>query len=69
MNPKYPIYLPSKGRWESRLTIKQLEYMNVPYAVVVEESDYENYCSVIDPRNVLILPQEYLDNYETCDNL
>ena len=28
MNPKYPVYIISKGRWESRLTSKALEKMN-----------------------------------------
>ena len=41
--PKYPIYIVSKGRWESRLTAKALEAIKVPYYVVVEESEYEKY--------------------------
>jgi hypothetical protein len=67
-NPKYPIYIVSKGRWDSRLTSKALEQMNVPYNIIVEESEYEEYCAMIDPLKVLILPKEYLDNYETCDS-
>jgi hypothetical protein len=59
----------SKGRWQSRLTSKALEYMGVPYKIVVEELEYSNYASVIDPQKILILPQEYLDKYDTCDNL
>lgn len=69
MNPDYPIYIVSKGRWQSRLTSRALEYMNVPYHIVVEELEYGNYASVIDPQKILILPQEYLDNYDTCDDL
>lgn len=69
MNPKYPIYLPTKGRHESRLTGKYLDKINVPHYYIVEESDYDNYCSVVDSSRVLILPQSYLDEYETCDDL
>lgn len=69
MNPEFPIYIISKGRWQSRLTSKALEYMHVPYHIVVEELEYGNYASVIDPQKILILPQEYLDKYDTCDNL
>jgi hypothetical protein len=69
VNPDYPIYIVSKGRWQSRLTSRALEYMNVPYHIVVEELEYGNYASVIDPQKILILPQEYLDNYDTCDDL
>lgn len=67
MNPSFPIYIVSKGRWESRLTSKALEEINVPYFIVVEESDYDNYCSVIDKEKVLILPPRYLEEYDTCD--
>ena len=31
MNPKYPIYIVSKGRADSRLTSKALEKINCPY--------------------------------------
>jgi len=56
MNPKYPVYIISKGRWESRLTSKSLEKMNVPYHIVVEPQEYSNYAEVIDPAKILILP-------------
>ena len=65
MNPKYPIYIISKSRWESRLTSKALEKMNVPYHIIVESQEYDNYASVIDKKKILILPQEYKDNYDT----
>lgn len=69
MNPKYPIYIVSKGRWESRLTSKALELMNVPYFIVVESQEYDQYAAVIDPQKILILDTEFLKNYETCDKL
>ncbi len=56
MNPRYPVYIISKGRWESRLTSKALEKMNVPYHIVVEPQEYDNYASVIDPEKIYILP-------------
>lgn len=67
MNPDYPIYIVSKGRWESRLTSKALERINVPYRIIVEAHEREAYASVIDSEKVLVLPQSYLDEYETCD--
>ena len=69
MNPKHPVYIVSKGRWESRLTSKALERMKVPYHIVVEEQEYDNYAKVIDPSKILILPDHYLENYDTCDDL
>jgi hypothetical protein len=69
MNPKYPIYIVSKGRWRTRLTSKSLEEMKVPYFIVIEEQEYEQYAEVIDPAKILILPQEYLDSYDTMDTI
>ena len=56
MNPKYPLYIISKGRWESRLTSKALERMKVPYHIVIEPQEYDQYASVIDKNKILTLP-------------
>lgn len=56
MNPKYPIYVISKGRWESRLTSKALERMNVPYHMVIEPQEYSSYCEVISSEKIYVLP-------------
>lgn len=56
MNPKYPVYIISKGRAESRLTSKTLEYMKVPYRIVIEPQEYDDYAAVIDPKKILVLP-------------
>lgn len=56
MNPRYPVFIPTKGRWESRLTIKALEAIGVPYKAVVEPQEFDNYAAVIDPKNILVLP-------------
>tara|TARA_R110000751_G_scaffold115479_1_gene214863 strand:- start:32 stop:898 length:867 start_codon:yes stop_codon:yes gene_type:complete len=64
MNPKYPIYIVSKGRWESRLTSKALEEMNVPYKIIVEANEYDEYAKVIDKDKILICPQKYNDEYD-----
>lgn len=69
MNPEYPIYIVSKGRWDSRLTSKALERMGVPYFIIVEEQEWRNYAEVIDSQKILILPQAYLDNYDTFDGV
>ena len=56
MNPKYPIYIISKGRSDTRLTSKALEKMNVPYFIVIEPQEYDDYVAVIDASKILILP-------------
>lgn len=62
MQPKYPIYIISKGRADSRLTSRSLEQMNVPYRIVIEESEYEDYAAVIDPKKILVLPKDFREN-------
>lgn len=56
MNPKYPVYVISKGRWESRLTSKALEKLVVPYRIVIEPQEYEQYSAVVDSNKILVLP-------------
>ena len=56
MNPKYPIYVISKGRWESRLTVKALLLRHIPHHVVIEPQEYDNYAAVMDKDALLILP-------------
>jgi len=56
MKNKYPIYIPSKGRWKSRMTSKALDKMRVDYYIVIEEQEYKQYAENIDPSKILILP-------------
>lgn len=54
--PKYPIYIISKGRADSRLSSKALEHLGVPYYIAVEPQEVDAYSAVIDPAKVLSLP-------------
>lgn len=56
MKPKYPIYIPTKGRFESRKTIKALLEMNVDFRVVIEEHEHHLYSTILDESQILILP-------------
>ena len=58
MNPSYPVYIISKGRWEYNLrkTSRSLERMKVPYHIVIEPQEYDEYAAVIDPAKILVLP-------------
>lgn len=56
MNPKYPVYIISKGRFKSRQTSKALEKIGVPYHIVIEPQEYEDYAAVIAPSKILVLP-------------
>jgi len=67
VNPEFPIYIVSKGRADSRLTSKALESTNVPYRIVIEEQEFDDYASVIDKDKILILDPEYQEKYDTFD--
>ena len=69
MSPEFPLYIVSKGRFKSRLTSKSLEAMNVPYSIVVEDQEYDDYAAVIDPKKIIILDKKYQRDYDTFDKL
>lgn len=69
VNPEFPVYIVSKGRHESRLTVRNLERMGVPYRIVVEEQEYRDYAAVIDPAKILVLDKQYQRDYDPCDHL
>ena len=61
MNPEYPVYIISKGRWESRTTARTLERLGMPYKIVVEPQEYEKYADFIESDNILTLPFSNLE--------
>ena len=69
MLPRYPIYVVSKGRWKNRLTSKALNVMGIPYKIVVEQDQLPMYQAEVGADRCLVLPQRYLDEYDTCDDL
>ena len=68
MNPSYPVYIVSKGRWDKCITSKQLNLMGVPHRIVVPEDEVSIYSSFLD-HEIIPLPQKYIDDYDTCDSL
>jgi hypothetical protein len=56
ISPRYPVYVISKGRWESRLTARALDRIGVPFRIVVEPQEEFRYAAVIDPARILTLP-------------
>lgn len=66
VEPKYPIYVITKGRWEKTLTIDSLEDMKVNFYICVEPKEYENYSSNprIDKNKILVLPENFSERGE-----
>lgn len=69
MNPRFPLFIPSKGRWESRYTSKFLDHIKVPYRLVIEPSQYKSYLNEVkDPKKLLVLDMSYKEKYDLCDD-
>jgi len=56
VNPNFPIFVISKGRWESRLTSKTFERTNIPYRIVIEPQEYDDYVKFIRKEKIIKLP-------------
>lgn len=71
MNPSYPVYIVSKGRYSgsNQMTYTMFERMRVPYKIIVEKQEYKNYCFVIDKSKILILPDKYKKEYDIFEDI
>lgn len=78
-NPRFPLYIPTKGRADTRLTSKALDFMRVPHYLVVEPQECEIYEKYIKEwevetglkshSTILELDLNYKLTYELCDDL
>jgi len=68
MQNRYPVYIVSKGRYKNGLTTKALNRMGVDHYIICEEFEADLYRKNTK-ATILILPQCYLDEYDTCDDL
>lgn len=53
---RYPIYIPTKGRWDTATTPHFLIEDNVPFWLLVEPQEAENYARVFGEKYLKILP-------------
>lgn len=65
---RYPVYIVSKGRYNNGLTWKALDKCGVDYFIVCESNEADFYRENTNGE-ILVLPKQYLDEYETCDDL
>ncbi len=66
--PKYPIYVPSKGRADCCLTAKFLEKDGVPYKLVVEKQERKDYADRFGEDQILVLPFSNKGSVIPCRN-
>lgn len=55
--PKYPVYIISKGRWENPMTARFMQRDGVPFFMVIEPQEEEQYRAALGPdAKILVLP-------------
>lgn len=54
--PRYPVFIPSKGRHESLFTMKAFNAIGTPYTVFVEPQEFDDYAKVIALHRLHRLP-------------
>lgn len=64
LNPRYPIYIVSKNRWDRNPTSRALKEMNVPFYMVVEKDQVDQYLKLVPREQILVIPQKYFDEYD-----
>lgn len=58
--PKYPIFIISKGRWETRKTARYLTTCGIKYFIVVEPDEKDKYIEHGEkPEQVLVMPKKW----------
>lgn len=55
---KYPIFIPTKGRHESRLTIKLFQRLGIDFTIVVEPQQLNDYLPFVNKEQILITPHQ-----------
>lgn len=56
IKPRYPIYIPSRGRYDRCSTAKFFDKDGTDYHLVVEEQEYEKYAEQFGEDKILVLP-------------
>lgn len=71
--PQFPMYIPSKGRYEYMITSTVLTNLQIKHFIIVEPQEVQEYETAIKQRNLLatVIPLDmtYKNKYELCDNL
>jgi len=58
MNNKYPIFIPTKSRFKTPLTINMFKKQRVDFTIVIEEQEYDDYAKIVDKSNILVVPHK-----------
>jgi hypothetical protein len=69
VQPRFPLYIPSKSRAETATTPRFLDTIGVPYLLIVEADQRAEYAAHFPEEKLLTLDPAYQDAYDTFDDL
>lgn len=69
LTPSFPVYIPSKGRWDTLYTMRSLDELCVPFRVVVEEDEFALYAERLGRDRLLVIDKSYFRDFDPCDDL
>lgn len=58
MKNKYPIFIPTKGRFKTPQTINMFKSHNVDFRIVIEKQEYEQYSKIVDKSKIIVVPHQ-----------
>lgn len=58
MKNKYPIFIPTKGRYKTPQTINMFKSHNVEFKIVIEKQDYNEYSKIVDKSDIIVVPHQ-----------
>jgi len=58
MNPQWPIFIPTKGRADTRMTIRMFDRLKVPYTIFIEKQEYDAYARHVAPERIHVVPNQ-----------
>lgn len=64
LTPRFPIYIPTKGRAPFAHTPRVLDQLGVPYRLVVEEQERDEYERYFPPSRIITLDPSYRNTYD-----
>lgn len=54
VTPRFPVFIPTKGRWKTPMTVKMMEKLKVPHRVVVQPQERRHYEKVVGEHGTIL---------------
>lgn len=59
MKNRYPVFIPTKGRYNPfKGTIQMFKEHGVSFRIVIEKQEYSQYSKIVTPKDILVVPHQ-----------